>query len=350
MNTISRTSMKYIRINNWNNIILKNNHSHHYNNNNKKNLLVSSTFRLYHSSLFTQHGDRNKKEDTTTTTTTATTTSMKSSLSTYFIQPYYYNTCSIGMNHINCIRHFSTGHPTTNNNNNSNNSSNSINNSIHNQESFTTISSSTTSPSNTNTEDHQDDNPLTRKEKIQKAAMKSQKAVSKGAHSLKDLVVKHGFSFVGTYFTIWITTLSSIFIALDSGLVDPMTLMNIDLPWHSGVEANEIDVAETDEDIHSAIDYISMKMKEYKWTEPYAEYVKDNPRISNLAIAVIATKLTEPLRIAACLAVVPKVSRWRGIKVDDEHSDIIEEVSGNNIGGSSNNDSSSSSSNKSSSK
>lgn len=180
-------------------------------------------------------------------------------------------------------RLFSTGHPTANN---------------HNQH-----------------EEKQEN--ITRKQQIQNAAHQGQKAVKKGAHSIKDLIAKHGLSFVGTYFTLWLTIYGAVFGALDSGLIDPMTLMNIELPWHSGAEASEQDAADAEE-IHSAIDYVASKMKNFKLTEPYADYVKDNPRISNLAIAFIATKLTEPVRIGVTLAIVPKVSRMRGIKVDDD--------------------------------
>ena len=52
---------------------------------------------------------------------------------------------------------------------------------------------------------------------MQKAAIKGQKVVKKGAHSVHDLVKKYGRTFVGTYFTIYIVTLGSLFVGLSGG-------------------------------------------------------------------------------------------------------------------------------------
>jgi hypothetical protein len=134
--------------------------------------------------------------------------------------------------------------------------------------------------------------------------------------SLIDLVRLHGFSFVGTYFTIWLGTFGPIYTLLDSGLIDPMVLMNIDFPWHYlGSEA--IDPGQYD----SAIDFVAAKMKQYKWLEPYADNVKENPRAADFAMAFVATKLTEPVRLPLALAIVPKISKWRGIDIESEIDD-----------------------------
>lgn len=91
----------------------------------------------------------------------------------------------------------------------------------------------------------------------------------------------------------------------------------MDLPWHSGTIANEQDAADAEE-IVSAIDMIAKYMKLYSWTEPYAELVKQNPHSSNLAIAWVATKLTEPVRIGVTFAIVPRISKLMGRKVKDK--------------------------------
>ena len=182
----------------------------------------------------------------------------------------------------------------------------------------------------TNNDDENDDsdnnsnNNKSHKEKMQNAAHKGTKAVKKGAKSIKELIQIHGMSFIGSYFVIWVGTVSIFFGALDSGLVDPMTLMNVDLPWHSGPEQSQQDASDAKE-ITSAIDYIATKMENYKWTEPYADLVRDKPRISNFAIAVVATKFTEPVRIGLTLGVAPKISKMRGMKVDDENDDNTHE-------------------------
>lgn len=150
-----------------------------------------------------------------------------------------------------------------------------------------------------------------RKEQMRQAATKGRDAVSKGATSLKDLVQKYGFTFVGTYFSVWVLTLSTLFGVIDSGLVDPATLSNIQLPWHSGTGAEEEAAAEAKE-IRSSVELIASYMEKYEWTKPYADKLEENPRTSNFAIAFVATKLTEPIRIAFTMGIVPRISRALG--------------------------------------
>lgn len=150
------------------------------------------------------------------------------------------------------------------------------------------------------------------KERMREAATKGRNAVSKGATSLKDLVRKYGFTFVGTYFSVWVLTLSTLFGVIDSGLVDPATLSNIQLPWHSGTGAEEEAAAAEAKEIKSSVELIASYMEKYEWTKSYADKVEENPRISNFAIAVVATKLTEPIRIAVTMGIVPRISRALG--------------------------------------
>mmetsp|Transcript_3823 Transcript_3823/g.5519 ORF Transcript_3823/g.5519 Transcript_3823/m.5519 type:complete len:327 (-) Transcript_3823:169-1149(-) len=159
-----------------------------------------------------------------------------------------------------------------------------------------------------------------RKDQIKNAAKRGGVAVKKGATSIKDMIQKYGWTFVGTYVTIYVVTLGSLFTSLDTGLLDPTTLSNVHLPWHSGAEAVEQDAADAEE-IVSAIDMVAKYMKKYSWTEPYADLVKSNPHTSNLAIAWVATKLTEPLRIGVTLAIVPRMWKLLGNKDADLDSD-----------------------------
>lgn len=158
-----------------------------------------------------------------------------------------------------------------------------------------------------------------RKEQMRQAATKGKNAVSKGATSLRDLVRKYGFTFVGTYFSVWVLTLSTLFGVIDSGLVDPATLSNIQLPWHSGTGAEEEAAAAEAKEIKSSVELIVSYMEKYEWTRSYVDKVEENPRISNFAIAVVATKLTEPIRIAVTMGIVPRISRALGRnEVSDE--------------------------------
>ena len=53
----------------------------------------------------------------------------------------------------------------------------------------------------------------------------------------------------------------------------------------------------------------------YLATEPYTDLVRDKPRISNFAIAVVATKFTEPLRIGLTLGIAPKFQRREELRL-----------------------------------
>ena len=107
-------------------------------------------------------------------------------------------------------------------------------------------------------------------------------------------------------------TLASLFGAMDSGLVDPSTLAHIDLPWHSGSAANAESAADAKE-FTTAVELVASKMKKYQYTEPYADSVVNNPRLSKLAIAWVATKLTEPIRLFVSLGISHRVSKILGI-------------------------------------
>ena len=95
-------------------------------------------------------------------------------------------------------------------------------------------------------------------------------------------------------------------------MVDPATLSNIQLPWHSGTGAEEEAAAAEAKEIKSSVELIASYMEKYEWTKPYAEKMEENPRTSNFAIAFVATKLTEPIRIAVCMGIVPRISRALG--------------------------------------
>lgn len=58
-------------------------------------------------------------------------------------------------------------------------------------------------------------------------------------------------------------------------------------------------------------------------TRPYAEKLTKNPNLINLGIAWVATKFTEPLRLAVTVAVTPRIARALGMASaeDDEDED-----------------------------
>ena len=44
--------------------------------------------------------------------------------------------------------------------------------------------------------------------------------------------------------------------------------------------------------------------------EAYLEPMRNNPTVAKFALAYLATKLTEPIRLVGTIAVTPKISKW----------------------------------------
>mmetsp|Transcript_11569 Transcript_11569/g.16877 ORF Transcript_11569/g.16877 Transcript_11569/m.16877 type:complete len:246 (+) Transcript_11569:405-1142(+) len=155
--------------------------------------------------------------------------------------------------------------------------------------------------------DDEVDNKSTEKDKMQLAARTGSKAMTKGAHSISGMVQKYGRTFVGAYASVYFITLGTLFGGIDSGIIDPSTLSNIEVPWHI---ADDGSLGPTDkDDFDSGVQYVASLLKKFKWSEPYADTVVKNPHLANLAIAWIATKLTEPIRFALSLAIVRSIKK-----------------------------------------
>jgi hypothetical protein len=168
------------------------------------------------------------------------------------------------------------------------------------------------------------DSTVTKKERLQNAAQRGKKAVSKGAVSLRGLIQKYGWTFVGTYLGVYFVTLGTLFISVDSGLIDPVTITSIEWPWHpSGVEdattaggggggGDASNTSSSDQkDFDSAVEFVASYMKKFPWTAPYSDFVLRNPHLANLGIAWVATKLTEPIRLPVSIAIVRKIKQDR---------------------------------------
>lgn len=105
---------------------------------------------------------------------------------------------------------------------------------------------------------------------------------------IKALWHNYGWAAVGTYLSIYIVTLSSVFISLDLDLFNAATF---------GFDPNEA--------IKKACD-----MVEYATGQTFLpNYIRDHPRVGTFAIAWLMTKFTEPLRLAVTVMVTPKVAR-----------------------------------------
>ena len=147
------------------------------------------------------------------------------------------------------------------------------------------------------------------RKKGQAAAKRGQAAAKKGAIGVRDMIQKYGFTFLGTYFGLYFGTLGALFAGIDSGLLDPATVMD-SVSWIPGIH---IGVGDGDgEGAKTTVDIIVELMQRYDFTRQYADDVANNPHTANLGIAWIATKFTEPIRLGASLAVVPRIHRALG--------------------------------------
>lgn len=161
--------------------------------------------------------------------------------------------------------------------------------------------------------------------KMKDAARKSGKVVKKGARSLRELAQKYGWTFFASYFTVYLITLSTLFTGLDCGYIDPATLTDIQfqLPWHSGTGAEEAAAKADAKEFRSSVKMIAEYIERFEWTTRLAEAVEKNPHLSNLAIAWVATKFTEPVRLPLTLAITPRVAKFFGQKTEDDEDDVV---------------------------
>jgi len=128
-----------------------------------------------------------------------------------------------------------------------------------------------------------------------------------GATSFAGMMRKYGPVFIGTYAAVYLTTLGTLFVGVDSGLLDPAHLFSL---------FGHVDAGEAKNTVELVVDW----MKNHSLTEPYAPFMERNPHLANLAVAWIAVKFTEPVRAGLSLALTPRVSRALGytITADEE--------------------------------
>lgn len=146
----------------------------------------------------------------------------------------------------------------------------------------------------------------------------SAKAARKGAKSAGAMAKQYGPVFIGTYFTIYWSFLALLYGGVDSGLVDPLTVIQF-------IKSNSTETTET---TITTVEYVVGIMNHYSLTAPYAPYIEKNPHFANLGVAWIGVKFTEPVRLALTIAVVPRLARYFGFVKKDEEDDIVHETKG----------------------
>lgn len=134
----------------------------------------------------------------------------------------------------------------------------------------------------------------------------------KGAKTVGGMFRMYGPVFVGTYATIYVSTLGGLFAGVQSGALDPVALFG----W----------LGQDTGDFHNSVDLVVDFMQKHTFTEAYAPSVEKHPHLANLAVAWIATKFTEPIRLAVALPLTPRIARYFGYgpkdPVEESETDI----------------------------
>ena len=139
-----------------------------------------------------------------------------------------------------------------------------------------------------------------------------QAKTQQSAQTFGSMLKRYGPVFVGTYFTVYVSTLLTLFGGVESGVLDPVVLFQW-LGQSGGGEAVST--------VHLVVDW----MEQHSWTAPYAPYVEKNPSMANLAVAWIAVKFTEPIRFGLTLGITPRVARYFGYAAAVEEEEKEEE-------------------------
>ena len=123
-----------------------------------------------------------------------------------------------------------------------------------------------------------------------------------GAKTMGGMIRKYGPVFVGTYATVYFSTLALLFAGVESGVLDPIVLFSW-LGQGGGAEG-----AGAESTVQLVVDF----MESHSFTQPYAHVIEKNPSVANLAVAWIAVKFTEPIRLGVSLTATPRVARYLG--------------------------------------
>ena len=132
----------------------------------------------------------------------------------------------------------------------------------------------------------------------------------------KELAKKYGPVFAGTYGAVYVSTVFGLFLGIESGVLDPAYVLS----W----------VSDNADEAKSTVQVIIDFMEQHTLTKSWAPFVERNPEVANLAVAWIATKFTEPIRLVVSAAIVPTVHRTLGFEVKEETSNEKEDNTDDN--------------------
>ena len=128
-----------------------------------------------------------------------------------------------------------------------------------------------------------------------------------GAKTAKDFMRLYGPVFAGTYLSVYVGTLSGIFMALDLDIFSASTF---------GM------------DPQVAIEKLCTLVEDYAGYKGLPDYIRENPRAGTFALAWVMTKFTEPARFVASTAIVRPTARLLGRipPEDDDSGDISDDT------------------------
>jgi hypothetical protein len=118
--------------------------------------------------------------------------------------------------------------------------------------------------------------------------------------TFRTMVRQYGPLFIGTYLTVYVSTVSAFYVGIESGWLDPVYLLSLFGGDGEGVSsANSATV-------------ITNVLNRYSWTQWAVPFVEENPWSANLAVAWIVTKPTEPIRFGVTVGILPLLARNLG--------------------------------------
>jgi hypothetical protein len=137
-----------------------------------------------------------------------------------------------------------------------------------------------------------------------------------GAKSFGGMMKKYGPVFFATYMGVYVSTVGGLYLGVESGALDPAQMLD----WITGNQ----------EETRSSAEVVAEILGKYRLTQDFAEICLEKPHVANLAIAWVATKFTEPLRLAFTAAIVPRIARHFkvGVNPDESEEDAAVEKDG----------------------
>jgi Protein of unknown function (DUF1279) len=153
-------------------------------------------------------------------------------------------------------------------------------------------------------------------------------SAKEGAKTVSGMLRKYGPVFIGTYGCVYFTTLGLLFSGVQSGLLDPLVLFS----WLGASSDAGGDAETAKSTVHLVVEW----MEHHDITKPYAPTIEKHPAFANLAVAWIAVKFTEPVRLAVALTLTPRVSRFLGYTKETETDDAASDDKASDAGKSGN--------------